>query len=64
MAITISIFLKLSQLIRIITGLSFLVKMLMNVFWKLGLFFVYFLMVIAAFSVMIEIVAQDVGGAY
>jgi hypothetical protein len=64
MAITISGFFKLSQLIRIITELSFLVRMLTTVFQKLGLFFVYFLMVIAAFTLMIEIVAQDVGNAY
>jgi hypothetical protein len=64
MAITISGFFKLSHLIRIFTELSFLVKMLTTVFRKLGIFFVYFLMVIAAFTVMIDIVAQDVGGAY
>ena len=64
MAITISGFFKLSQLIRIITELSFLVKMLTTVFQKLGLFFLYFLMVIAAFTLMIDIVAQDVGDAY
>ena len=38
--------------------------MLTNVFRKLSLFFIYFMMVIAAFTVMIEIVAQDVGEAY
>jgi hypothetical protein len=64
MAITISGFFKLSQLIRIITELSFLVRMLTTVFQKLGLFFIYFLMVIAAFTLMIDIVAQDVGDAY
>jgi hypothetical protein len=64
MAITISGFFKLSQLIRIITELSFLVKMLVTVFQKLGPFFIYFLMVISAFTVMIDIVAQDVGEAY
>ena len=64
MAITISGFFKLSQLIRIITELSFLVRMLTTVFQKLGLFFIYFLMVIAAFTLMIEIVAQDVGNVY
>ena len=64
MAITISGFFKVSQLIRIITELSFLVRMLTTVFQKLGLFFIYFLMVIAAFTLMIDIVAQDVGNAY
>ena len=64
MTITISGFFKLSQLIRIITELSFLVKMLTTVFQKLRLFFFYFLMVIAAFTLMIDIVAQDVGEAY
>ena len=64
MAITLSGFFKLSQMIRIITELSFLVKMLTTVFQKLGLFFIYFLMVIGAFTVMIDIVAQDVGDAY
>ena len=38
--------------------------MLTNVFRKLSLFFIYFMMVIAAFTVMIEIVAQDEGEAY
>jgi hypothetical protein len=38
--------------------------MLTTVFKKLTPFFIYFLMVIAAFTVMIDIVAQDVGGAY
>ena len=64
MAITISGFFKLSQLIRIFENLSFLVKMLTTVFQKLGFFFIYFLMVIGAFTVMIDIVAQDVGDAY
>jgi hypothetical protein len=64
MAITMSGFIKLSQLIRIFTELSFLVKMLQTVFQKLILFFVYFLMVIGTFTVMIDIVAQDVGSAY
>ena len=64
MAITISGFFKLSQLIRIFENLSFLVKMLTTVFQRLVFFFIYFLMVIGAFTVMIDIVAQDVGGAY
>jgi len=38
--------------------------MLTNVFKKLSLFFIYFLMVIGAFTVMIDIAAQDVGGSY
>ena len=38
--------------------------MLVSVFQKLTPFFIYFLMVIGAFTVMIDIVAQDVGGAY
>ena len=38
--------------------------MLTNVFQKLSLFFIYFMMAIGAFTVMIDIVAQDVGEAY
>jgi hypothetical protein len=64
MAITISGFLKLSYLARIWTELSFLVQMLITVFMKLRIFAFYFLMVIGAFSVLIKIVAKEIGFIY
>jgi hypothetical protein len=61
MVITISGFLKLSQLIKIWPRVSFIVKMMTTVFQKLALFFVYYLMVVGAFAVMINIVSTSIG---
>jgi hypothetical protein len=51
-------FLKLCFLIRIFVRLSFLVQMLMNVARDLQLFLIFFFIVVAAFTVMIQVVSE------
>jgi hypothetical protein len=53
LVIVISSFIKLSQLIRIWTKLSFMVKMLVTVFFELRYFLFFFLLVIGGLTVMI-----------
>jgi hypothetical protein len=51
-------FLKLCFLIRIFVRLSFLVQMLMNVARDLQLFLIFFFIVVAAFTVMIQVLSE------
>ena len=64
LVIVISSFIKLSQLIRIWTKLSFMVKMLVTVFFELRYFLLFFLLVIGGLTVMIEIILKDSGENY
>jgi hypothetical protein len=64
LVIVISSFIKLSQLIRIWTKLSFMVKMLVTVFFELRYFLFFFLLVIGGLTVMIEIILKDSGENY
>jgi len=48
----------------VIPKISFLVKMLISVFQKLFIFAIYYMMVIGAFAVMMNVVAPKIGNAY
>jgi hypothetical protein len=52
-------FLKLCFLIRIFVKLSFLVQMLMNVARDLQLFLIFFFIVVATFTVLIQVVSEE-----
>ena len=62
--IVVSSFIKLSQLIRIWSKLSFMVKMLITVFFELRYFLFFFLLVIGSLTVMIQIIVKDSGENY
>ena len=64
LAIVLSGFIKLTYLIRILTKLSFLVRMLLMVFLELRYFLIFFILVIGAMSVMIQIILFDSGESY
>jgi len=51
-------------LIRIFSRLSFLVQMLMNVFYDLRYFLLFFAMVIGGMTVMLQILVSTSGDGY
>ena len=64
LVITISSFIKLCFLIRIFTKLAFLVRMLVNVFYDLRYFLVFFLIVLGMFTVLIHIIVDETNESY
>jgi hypothetical protein len=63
-AVTITTFIKLCFLIRIYTKLAFLVRMLVNVLYDLRYFLIFFLFVVAMFSILIHIIVDEVEEGY
>ena len=64
MLIVIFSFIKFSFLIRIWTQVSFLVRMLLDVFKELRIFLFFFLLVIGGLTVMAYIIMVESGEAY
>jgi hypothetical protein len=60
LAVTITSFIKLCFLIRIFTKLAFLVRMLVTVFYDLTYFLIFFLIVVAMFTLVIHIIVDEV----
>jgi len=64
MVVTITSFIKLCFLIRIFTKLAFLVRMLVNVFYDLRYFLIFFLIVLGMFTILIHIIVEETGDEY
>ena len=64
LAVTITSFIKLCFLIRIFTKLAFLVRMLVNVFYDLRYFLLFFLIVVCMFTTLIHIIVDEVEEGY